>query len=450
MYTRRSFLKITATALATADLYAMRKTATKPNIIMLFVDDLGWADIKYQKQRHDIPNIDRLIAEGMTFTDAYSASPTCSPSRASVITGLNPARLRLVRHISGTFHEKEFSQWAGDPANFPSRNWLPLDKPTYAKELKSLGYRTAFIGKWHLGHEPYHPIHHGFDEQYGVTNYGNPKSYYPPFFRSGCQTYKDVPKDTYLTDRLTDDAIAFISKQKTDQPFQLTFFYYSAHAPYQGRKDLLEKAQARGLTGSAAHHAAMLDAVDESIGRIRKALKDKSLVDNTIIFFVGDQGGHFSNYPLRGGKKGGQALYEGGARVPFIVYWPKVTKPASSSTVPVLTTDISPTMIQMAGKHTPTNQPSDGISLVTLLKGTGKIKRDTIYMYRSYEDQYAAVRSDNWKLIAYRSGRAELYNLTDDLSETNDLSSSKPEIVTRLKTNLKIWEQKMDVTMPQT
>ncbi|MCK4999005.1 MAG: sulfatase [Anaerohalosphaera sp.] len=446
MYSRRNFLKLTAASIAamhTPDLNAMGQKPKRPNVIMFFVDDLGWADIKYQKQRYNIPNIDRLTADGMTFTDAYSASPTCSPSRASVITGLHPARLRLVRHISGTFNENEFSQWKGDPANFPSRNWLPLENPTYAKQLKLLGYRTAFVGKWHLGHEPFHPIHHGFDEQYGVTNHGNPKSYYPPFFPNECQTYKDVPKDKYLTDKLTDDAVAYISKQQSDQPFQLTLFYYSAHTPYKGRADLLEKAIARGLTGSAAHHAAMIDAVDESIGRIRKTLQEKHIDDNTIIFFAGDQGGHFANDPLRGSKKGGLALYEGGARVPFIVHWPKVTTPGSTSSVPVLTTDISPTMIQMAGNNTPTSHPSDGISLLPLLKQTGNIDRTEIYMYRSYEDQYAAVRSGNFKLIAYRSGRAELYDLADDLGETNDLANSNPQKVTQLKEKLHIWEKKM-------
>ncbi len=394
--------------------------------------------------------MDRLALEGITFTDAYAASPTCSPSRAALITGKHPARLRLVRHIPRGDpygrHENEYHQLKGDPARFASRNWLPLEHLTLAEALKPRQYRSAFVGKWHLGHEPYHPVHQGFDRQFGVSNYGHPKSYHAPFFGMHSEASKDVPKGTYLTDQLTDDAIRYIGVQDPNTPFLLTVFYYAAHTPYQGRADLVKKFEAQGLKGGALHQAAMVAAVDESLGRIRRALGEHGFASNTIICLVGDQGSLFSNAPLRGGKRGGTALYEGGARVPFVMHWPGRIQPGICSTEPVLTTDVLPTLLDCSG-GAPANMPDlDGVSLVPLIEGAERLERGAIFLYRSYEDQYAAVRAGRWKMIAYRSGRRELYDLATDLSETRDLSQQRPDRVRALERHLDAWEKRTGVS----
>lgn len=445
---RRSFLKTVCCAggvVAAGSAGSRAGTKKKPNIIFLFADDLGLGEIRNEGQKYDIPNIARLAQDGMTFTDAYAASPTCSPSRASVVTGRHPARLRIVRHIPGNTKGREFHTFGRDPAKFPSRNWLPLEETTIAEAVKPLGYRSAFIGKWHLGHEPYFPIRQGFDEQYGVTPDGHPRSYYPPYFGSDTRVYSDVPKDKYLTDKLTDDAVKYIEKQDGEQPFLLTLFYYTVHEPFIGRKDLVEKFKARGLRGRTAEYAAMIGALDESVGRIRKALAKQGIADDTILFFLGDQGGYFPYRTLRGRKKGGTALYEGGARIPFTVLWPGVSRPGSSSPVPVSTTDVFPTIVQMAGGTASKGPMLDGLSLLPLLKNEGKLDRSEVFMYRSYEDQYAAVRAGDWKLIAYRSGKAELFDLKEDLSEKHDLASRNPEKLAELRRRLAAWEKKTGV-----
>ena len=451
---RRAFLKHTgcaAGALLAGRAALGADKPGKPHVVLLLVDDLGWGEVKYRRHIFETPHIDRLASEGMTFTDAYASSPTCSPSRVSIITGQHPARIRMVRHIPSPRGDgrckEEFHTLGKDPARMPSRNWLPLGVPTLATALKRQGYRTAFVGKWHLGHEPYHPIHHGYDAQFGVSNFGHPRSYHAPFFGPASETYANVPKGKYLTDQLTDDAVQYIRSQDGTKPFLLTLFYYAAHDPFQGRKDLVEKLR-------KAHpekrewqivFAAMIAALDESVGRIREALRSKGFGSNTVIFFVGDQGGKIPNGPLKGTKKGGQALYEGGARIPFHVCWPGAVRPQSTSEQLVVTTDIFPTILELAGGQ-PADYPKlDGQSLRTVLTGRGTLDRKEIILYRSYEDQYAAIRSGRWKLIAYRSGRRELFDLEKDLSEKNDLSAVRSEKVKELTASLHAWEKRMGV-----
>ena len=294
-------------AAAAADGVALQPE--KPNIVLFFVDDLGWSDLGYRNSVFESPNIDRLSRQGLNFEQAYIACPTCSPSRGTLLTGLHPARLQLVRHITGGPDER-YSYWETDPVQFPSVNWLALEYTTYAEVLRELGYYNLFVGKWHLGHEDYHPVHQGFDRQFGTTNAGHPRSYYPPYF-------KDSPvladeKDRYLTDRLTDEAVDFIQQYRRDQPFMLSFWYYGVHGPHIGRKDLVERFEAKGLTGRYAHYAAMVAAVDESVGRVREAIQKKGIADNTIVIFLSDQGGYFENPPFHGGKRI-DTLYEGGA-----------------------------------------------------------------------------------------------------------------------------------------
>lgn len=270
------------------------RAVSPPNIIVLIVDDLGWADVNYSPM-YKTPNIDRLMAESATFTNAYSASPSCSPSRASFLTGRNPARFLLVRHIPSVpkfgFDSygrptREFNFWPTDPAHMPSRNWLPLSETTFAEALGALGYHSIFIGKWHLGHAPYYPIHQGFDVQQGVTNFGHPKSYTAPYFGGRTKAFPDIPKGTYLTDQLTEYALNFIktSSNHKQQPFLLTLFYYAIHAPFDGPEKLVKKFMDNGLKKNVAERAAMFAKVDQSIGRIREALKNMDLLATPLLF----------------------------------------------------------------------------------------------------------------------------------------------------------------------
>lgn len=414
----------------------------KPNIVLFFVDDMGWADLGYRNSEFYTPNIDRLKNEGMDFQRAYIATPTCSPSRASILTGKEPIRMEMPRHIA---HEDEFGRntqkynyTKSDPVQRNSINWLPLEEVTYAERLKDYGYYNMFIGKWHLGHEPFHPIHQGFDEQYGTTNFGQPANYYTPYFREP-NPLKEITGEKYLTDVLTSKADEFISNYDKDKPFMLSMWYYNVHSPHIGRKDLIERYKQLGWDDRYANYGAMVTAMDESVGRIRKALKEKGIADNTVILFISDQGGFFTNYPLRG-QKIGNTLGEGGARVPFILYYPGVTTPGTICETPIQTIDVFPTLMEIASGTHYTNDRIQGKSLMPLVREEEFPERN-LYFFRSYEDQYAAIISGDWKLIKYHKGPDELYNIKKDQSEINNLINVETETAKRLKEALKRWEE---------
>lgn len=416
----------------------------KPNVVLLFVDDYGWADVGYRNPVFHTPNIDQLKQEGLEFTRAYIATATCSPSRASLLTGKEPVRLPMPRHIThedkSTGRNKSmYNYWPMDPAHMPSLNWLPLKEITYAERLREFGYYNMFIGKWHLGHEPYHPVHQGFDEQYGTSNFGHPDNYYPPYFKH-LNPLKNVPKDKYLTDALTDKAVSFITEYDKAQPFMLSLWYYGVHGPQIGRRDLVAKYKKAGLEGRYAEYAAMVEAVDESVGRVREALQQKGIADNTIVLLLSDQGGYFSNAPLRGTKNGGQTICEGGSRVPFIVYYPGVTTAGTTCDTPVESLDIYPTLVEAASGKPCTDTQIQGRSLLPLLHGKSTPKRN-LFLYRSYENQYCAVISGNWKLIKNRNGKYELYNLKNDIGEVSNLVYMRVSMAQRLKDILNNWEK---------
>ena len=431
---------------------SLATASDKPNIVLFFVDDMGWADIGYRNPSvFESPNINALAAQSMDFQQAYIATPTCSPSRATLVTGKHPARLQMVRHIPNNAEngfdnfgrtEKEFNLLATDPAQFPCRNWLPLEHTSYAEALKEQGYYNLFVGKWHLGHEEYHPIHQGFDRQIGTTNAGHPSSYYPDYFKNS-EGLEDET-DRYLTDRLTDDTVEFIESYDRDQPFMVSLWYYNVHGPHQGRKDYLGYFEAKGLTGRYAHYAAMVKSVDDSVGRVRAALREQGLEKNTIIIFLSDQGGYFENPPFHGGKRS-DTLYEGGARVPFMIKWPGVTKAAENQSV-VQSTDLFPTLVEIAGGDPSQYKDLDGVSLVEALRANNVLERgEPLFGYRVYEDLYASVREGDWKLLAYRSGTLKLYNVTRDIGETTDLAAKHPGRVKSLTKKLQRWEQEMNV-----
>ena len=416
----------------------------KPNIVLLFIDDYSWSDIEYRNPIFKTPNLNQFKKESLEFTRAYIPTPTCSPSRASILTGKEAVRLNMSRHIpeEKDFINEDYNVWPKDPMQRPSRNYLPLEEVTYAEKLKEYGYYNMFVGKWHLGKGKHYPENQGFDTTFGTTDNGHPKSYYYPFFKKGDpkEFQKHYKEGDYLTDVLTDGAVDFISNYDKTQPFMLSFWYYSVHGPSVGRKDLLKKYQDAGLKGKYAHHAAMVEAMDESVGRVRKAIKEKGIENNTVIIVLSDQGGAYTNAPLTGGKKGGNALGEGGARVPLLISYPGITKSNTETKIPVQSIDVFPTLVEIASGGKYENSEIQGVSLLPILKGN-EIQKRSIYFFRSYEDQYAAVISGDFKLVKYHSGKFQLFNVEKDISEQNNLIGKGLEIENLLKKDISNWEK---------
>ncbi|MFA6675974.1 MAG: sulfatase [Bacteroidales bacterium] len=415
------------------------KPHNRPNIVVLFVDDLGWTSLGYQDKTFHTPNIDALQKQGTYFSRAYVSTATSSPSRASLYTGKQAVRCGFVRHIPDNPDRLEYNYWTTDPGDMPSRNWMKLDEITFAERLHEIGYYNYFIGKWHLGHAPYFPIHQGWDAQYGSGEYGHPGSYIAPFFKKD-NPIPEFHNKEYLTDVLTDEAVRFIKKEKHTQPFLLNLSYYTVHSPHQGRPDLVAKYKKEGLTGEFLKFAAMVTALDESVGRVRKALEESGLADNTIIVFASDQGGMFYNTPLRGGKIGGDTLAEGGCRIPLIIYNPLLPNAAKSCSTPVMTYDIYPTILEFAEGFPCRDRQIDGVSLIPLMKGKTIADRD-LFMIRSYEDQNDAIIHGDYKLIKYRSGKLQLYNVKQDISETHNLVDEMPDKCNEMLMRLDRWER---------
>jgi arylsulfatase A-like enzyme len=406
----------------------------------------------------------------MRFTDAYAACPVCSPTRASILTGKNPARLHLTNFLVGP-------RWPEDSPIVPIPDWqkfLPLEEVTIAEALKEAGYATGYVGKWHLGNTPYTPEAQGFDFNKGGCHMGAPKTYFDPY---SIPNLPDRKKGEYLTDRLADEAIRFIEAHR-DEPFFLYFAHYAVHIPLQAKDDRTAKYAAKAKAMAATDvpefgqegrnkvrqvqnhpvYAGMVESVDDSVGRIMKKLADLGVDDNTIIFFFSDNGGlstaegwPTSNLPLRAGKGW---LYEGGIREPTIIKWPGVTPPGSTCDTPMISDDFYPTILQMAGLRLRPEQHMDGTSLVPLLKGQGGWRRDTLsWHYPHYSNQGSApagaIRDGDWKLIEwYEDGRLELYNLRDDLGEANDLATAMPEKARELQKMLAEWRRSVSAQMP--
>ncbi|MBI5689363.1 MAG: sulfatase-like hydrolase/transferase [Verrucomicrobia bacterium] len=416
-----------------------------PNVVILFADDLGWSEVGYQGTRFATPHLDALARRGMVFSRAYAASPTCSPSRSGLLTGRHPAELGVVRHLPAKVARgQEFHDWPQDPAGMPSRNGLPAGALTYGHALQRLGYHTAFHGKWHLGGGERFPVHFGFHEQVGTTDRGQPASYLAPFWPD--PVYQDAPPGTYLTDRQTDDAVAFIAANR-GRRFLLSLFYYAVHTPKIGRPDHVAAAKARGLTGLAAEYDAMLRSLDDSVGRIVAAVETAGLRENTVVVFASDQGSWFERPPLRGSKEAGTALFEGGARVPLLVSWPARVRAGSRCESPVSLTDVFPTLVEIAGGRVADYRGLDGRSLLPVLLERGPVARERIVLYRSYDNQYAAVVEGPWKLIAHRDGHHELYQVLEDIGEADNRAGREIGIAQRLATHLADWEASLGLRL---
>jgi arylsulfatase A len=458
MHSRRKFLEslacIAGVAAAPELIRAAASASQKPNIVFFLVDDLGWGDFScYGNTFHETPNIDRLAKDGLKFTNAYAAAPVCSPSRASIMTGESPARLHLTQWLPGTIYPHKKLNEA------KIINHLPQHIPTIASELKKLGYQTAAMGKWHLGGEGYLPENFGFDVNIAGDSHGNPPSYFGPFAFHNLTGYDH---SSYLTDVLTEKMQAYITQASRRGPFFLYMAEYAVHIPLQARDALVEKYKRKngGSAGPDPIYAAMVESVDTALGALRASLERAGVADNTIIILTSDNGGvgfqgrslHriADNGPFHAGKG---FLYEGGIREPLIVHWPGVTKPGSTTDVPVIGTDMMPTILSMAHGG-PVPAPCDGIDISSLFRGEKSLPRKTLYWhYPHYSDQggtpTGAIREGDWKLIEFfEDSHLELYNLSVDPGEQYDFASSFADRATDLHRKLSAWRKSINANMP--
>jgi len=474
---RRSFLKAAGVGVALLGLgqspggAAAGATRRRPNVVFILVDDLGWTDVGCNGSRfYETPNIDRLAAEGMRFTDAYAACAVCSPTRAAVMTGRYPARLGVTDWIRSRFQGGKIPEDKKNPTKYvggakrkllcpPNALWMELDEITIAEALKPAGYVTCHIGKWHLGADDWYPDRQGFDYNIGGCDFGQPPTYFDPYERKG---QGDIPTLTprkegeYLTDREADEAVAFIRDHR-DQPFFLYMAHYAVHTPIQAKADLVAKYEAKEPTNQKnTKYAAMVESVDDAVGRICGTLEELNLTNDTIVFFTGDNGGLVpvtSNLPLRSGKG---YPYEGGIREPLIVRWPGAARPGSTSGEPVTSVDYFPTICEAAGIPLPADREIDGVSLVQHLRsgGTNPLDRDSLlWHFPHYRGSnvvpYSILRAGDWKLIKRYEGRTfELFNLRDDLAEQNDLADAMPEKVQELNARLEQWLDRTHAKLP--
>ncbi len=478
-FTRRDFLKLAGLAAATlsagqapavARLFASDHTIAKLNFILILIDDMGWMDTGcYGSKFYQTPNIDRLAAEGMRFTEGYAACAVCSPTRAAIMTGRYPARLGVTDWIRSRFQGGKIPADKKNPTEYvggknskllcpPNALWMELDEITIAEALEPAGYTCCHIGKWHLGADDWYPDKQGFDFNIGGCDFGQPPSYFDPYFRKGqgqIPTLKPRREGEYLTDRESDEAVKFIRRHK-DKPFFLYMAHYAVHTPIQAKQELIEKYKDKALFGQKnPTYAAMVESVDDAVGKIMSALDELDLAERTVIIFTSDNGGLLnvtSNAPLRAGKG---YPYEGGIREPVIIRWPKVIGPCTISHEPVTSVDYFPTICELAGVPLPAGRAIDGISLVEHLKsnGTKPLDRDAIYWhfphYRGDVVPYSIVRAGDWKLIKRYEGKTfELFNLKDDLSEQHELSANMPQRVKQLDAKLIEWLKAANAKLP--
>ena len=449
------FVKIFITVF-TFSLLLSFKVLSKPNVLFILIDDMGWMDLGCQGNKNlRTPNIDNLAKGGMRFTDAYAPAPVCSPTRAAIITGQSPARLQITNHLP---HQDRFTP--KDSKLLPAKmlNHLSLESETLAERLKKDAYyATAFIGKWHLytgRDKKYNPLNQGFDINIGGCSYGGPPTFFDPY---RIDFLPDRKEGEYLPNRLADEAIAFISEQNSkDKPFFVALWNYTVHWPMEAPDKLVEKYKNLPVKGYRDHrYAAMIEAMDIAIGKVLKSLDDLNITEETLVIFTSDNGpfgGVGDASPLRADKG---HLYEGGIRVPLIVRWPGKVEAGAVEETPVILTDLHPTILSATGLDLNSTIPNDGHNLLPLLKGKEKLKNRAVYWhypnFAFHRDNRlgSAIREGDHKLIHfYDTDSVELYNLKNDIGEKNDLSGKMPQLASRLKNKLKVWLQDSGAVMP--
>lgn len=448
------------------------QASNRPNVIFILADDMGWNNLAcYGSDLHETPHLDELANQGVAFTEAYSASPVCTPTRASILTGKDPARLQMTvwREAAAQRRDRKVLE----PVTLDT---LPTEHLTLAEVLRDAGYFTAHIGKWHLGRAEGYPQPHGFKVNIGGTLWGAPESFFYPYNELAndyFESWRYVPdlepgkKGDYLTDRLTDKALELI-EAKRDEPFFINLWYHSVHTPVEGKPELVEKYKRKILEEEPIVHknphlAAMVESMDENVGRIVAKLKELSLTHKTLVIFTSDNGGYTgncrlnpnlpvtNNSPLRSGKG---SCYEGGIRVPLIVRAPGLGRGVVCRE-PVSSIDFYPTILKLLREDEGATQEVDGVDISLLLRVPGtKLERDTLYFhyphYYKTTTPVSAVRQGNWKMLRYyEDGKVELYDLASDPAETTDLSEVFPARVKLLSLKLDLWLKKTEAQLPE-
>jgi arylsulfatase A-like enzyme len=452
----------------------------RPNVLLILIDDMGWRDLSCQgSEFYETPNIDRIAREGLSFTNAYAACPVCSPTRASLLTGKYPARLGLTNYLCG--------KTAGRLLQAPYIDHLPTEEFGLARALGETGYQTWHVGKWHLGKEPYYPDRQGFDVNIGGGHKGNPYDGYFSPWNLDALDETNVPEGTYLTDHLTDRAIELLETRDAGRPFFLNLWYYSVHVPIEAKAEKIAKYRqkahemgldtlrtfeegefhptlkkkhervVRRLVQSDPAYAAMIESLDENVGRMLDALEAAGELDNTLVIFTSDNGGLATaegsptcNAPLAEGKGW---MYEGGTREPMLVRYPPACAAGATCDEPVTSPDVYPTILELAGLPARPDQHVDGVSFARALRGEAFDRGPIFWHFPHYGNQGgtpgSSIRRGDWKLIEfYEDGRLELYNLAEDISEDHDLSAEHPAKAAELHRRLVEWRGEVAAREP--
>ncbi len=454
----------------------VEQKSKSPNVVFFLVDDLGYSDLGcYGSEFYETPNIDKLAAEGVLFTRNYSASTICSPTRASILSGKYPGRLHLTGPIPILGAERRENPKMLD-ADYDMT--MDLEEFTMAEAFKEQGYTTAFLGKWHVAHDTLgFPQFQGFDYNIGGCQHGNPGEYFYPYHGKWRMTPRhqwvewntlpDGEPGEYLTDRLTDEAVEII-KNHSEVPFLLYMSHYAVHSPLQAKEELIKKYEAKSpdtvRNHSNASYAAMIESVDESLGRILKTLDSLGLTENTLVVFTSDNGGaHFAtnNYPWRGHKGN---FYEGGIRVPLIMKFPEKINTGWKTDLKVISIDYYPTILDLCSFPQQPDQIKDGKSFANhILKGstfdeTAFNNRDIFWHFPNYigavknnpTNPVTVIQSGDWKMLQQLEDYSvELYNLKTDPLETTEVSKEYPEIVKQLEEKLEAHRNEQSVQMPR-
>lgn len=436
------------------------QTQQNPNVLFIFLDDYGWRDCGFMgSDFYETPNIDRLASEGMVFTNAYAAAANCAPSRACLLSGQYTPRHGIYNVGTALRGNPKHSRLK----HVPGTDVLPTSIKTWAHCVRDAGYRTGIIGKWHLSQDP---LDYGFDLNIAGTHSGSPpKGYFPP--HPNAPGLQDASAEEYLTDRLTDEALAFIDENR-QQPWLLYLSHFAVHTPLQARKDLIAKYKSKnpGELHSHAVMAAMIESVDVGVGRLVDKLEQLGLTEKTAIVFTSDNGGFgpaTSMHPLKGYKG---TFYEGGIREPMFIKWPGVIEAGSSTDVPVINVDIYPTLLTMTGAEPNDGQVMDGVDLTPLITGRGVLPDRALYWhFPAYLQGYSridqqrdplfrtrpvsVIRKGDWKLHEYfEDGGLELYHLGNDIGEQKNLAKAMPEKARELHQQLKEWRTQVKAPIP--
>ncbi|MBT4692434.1 MAG: sulfatase [Planctomycetaceae bacterium] len=433
-------------------------SSSPPNIILVMADDLAWMDLACQgNPLVETPHLDRFANEGIRFTSAYAAAPVCSPTRAALITGLAPARLRITNHIPD---RPQFTPADASHTGAEMFDYLDPSYTTIAERLQGVGYATGFFGKWHIagtgvgplgqGAVKYYPENQGFDVNIGGCIYGGPPTFFDPY---RIHNLTDRKEGEYLPDRLADEVCQFIDKAD-GAPFFTCLWNYSVHWPMEAPDHLLKKYESKSGPGlNDTRYGAMIEALDASFGKIMAHLDKKGLSDNTLVIFTSDNGGFAGvsdNRPLRESKG---HIYEGGIRVPLMIRWPNVIKPNQLNDTPVISMDFFPTILEVCNLEA--ESICDGVSLAPLFHNKQLDRTNIYFHFPNYawhrsNSLAGAVRSGDYKLVRhYATNSLELYNITKDISEANNLAVSRPKLTQRLNDDLSRWLLETKAAMPR-